>query len=155
MTITAHENIRYGIILILAYSLFALITDAFAKTLIHHTSINQVVWARFFFHSLALFIFFGPAKSFQLTKTYNLKLQIIRSVLIITTAFLFFSGIDAIDLATAHSIFFLTPILVTVLSIPILGERIGIRRLFGVCAGLTGALSVSYTHLTLPTKRIV
>tara|TARA_B100000686_G_scaffold296621_1_gene328323 strand:- start:469 stop:1353 length:885 start_codon:yes stop_codon:yes gene_type:complete len=140
--IATRGNIRYGMLLIFAYSLFALITDSIAKKLVLDATINQVVWARFFFHSLVLVIVFGPTRFFKLSKTYNFKLQIIRSVLMIATAFFFFSGIDAIDLATAHSIFFLTPILVTVLSIPILGERIGIRRLFGVCAGFTGALLI-------------
>ena len=126
----------------LAYSLFALIIDSFAKKLVSDVTTNQVVWARFIFHSLALVIFFGPKKFMQLSKTKNIKLQVIRSLLLIATTFLFFSGIYVIGLATAHSIFFLTPILVTVLAIPLLGERVGIRRSFGVFAGFIGALLI-------------
>mgnify|MGYP002025318150 FL=1 len=126
----------------LAYSLFALIIDSFAKKLVFDVTTNQVVWARFIFHSLALVMFFGPKKFWQLSKTKNIKLQVIRSLLLIATTFLFFSGIYVIGLATAHSIFFLTPILVTVLAIPLLGERVGIRRSFGVFAGLIGALLI-------------
>ncbi|MAH82999.1 MAG: hypothetical protein CBB68_00585 [Rhodospirillaceae bacterium TMED8] len=140
--INCQENIRFGILLMFAYSLLALITDSFAKRLVLEVTINQVVWARFFFHTIALIICFGPIKFFQLSRTRNVKLQVVRSLLMIATAFLFFSGIGVIDLATAHSIFFLAPILVTVLSIPILGERIGIRRLFGVCSGFIGALLI-------------
>ena len=136
------ENIRFGILLMFAYSLFALITDSLAKSIILDVTTQQLVWARFFFHTLALFVFFGPTQFFQLSKTNNLKLQSIRSLLIVATAYLFFSGIDVIDLATAHSIFFLSPILVTLLSIPVLGERIGLRRLFGVCAGFAGAILI-------------
>ncbi len=126
----------------LAYSLLALITDSLAKMLIRDITINQVVWARFAFHSAALVICFGPRKFLRLSKTNNLRLQVIRSLLMIATAFLFFSGIDIIGLATAHSIFFLTPILVTVLAIPILGESIGVRRVFGIVMGFTGALLI-------------
>ena len=136
------ENIQSGILLMLAYSLFALIIDSFAKKLVSDVTTNQVVWARFIFHSLALVIFFGPKKFMQLSKTKNIKLQVIRSLLLIATTFLFFSGIYVIGLATAHSIFFLTPILVTVLAIPLLGERVGIRRSFGVFAGFIGALLI-------------
>ena len=106
--ITPREDIRFGILFMLAYSLFALITDTLAKKLIVDITIYQVVWARFVFHSIALFIFFGPKKFFKLSKTKNFNLQIIRSLLMIVTAFFFFSGIDIIGLATAHSIFFLT-----------------------------------------------
>ena len=136
------ENIQSGILLMLAYSLFALIIDSFAKKLVFDVTTNQVVWARFIFHSLALVMFFGPKKFWQLSKTKNIKLQVIRSLLLIATTFLFFSGIYVIGLATAHSIFFLTPILVTALAIPILGERVGIRRSFGVFAGFIGALII-------------
>ena len=136
------ENIQSGILLMLAYSLFALIIDSFAKKLVFDVTTNQVVWARFIFHSLALVMFFGPKKFWQLSKTKNIKLQVIRSLLLVATTFLFFSGIYVIGLATAHSIFFLTPILVTALAIPILGERVGVRRCFGVFAGFIGALLI-------------
>jgi len=126
----------------LAYSLFALIIDSIAKKLVFDVTTNQVVWARFIFHSLALVMFFGPQKFGQLFKTNNIKLQVIRSLLLVATTFLFFSGINVIGLATAHSIFFLTPILVTVLAIPLLGERVGIRRSFGVFAGFMGGLLI-------------
>ena len=136
------DNIQSGILLMLAYSLFALIIDSIAKKLVFDVNTNQVVWARFIFHSLALVMFFGPKKFVQLSKTKNIKLQVIRSLLLIATTFLFFSGIYVIGLATAHSIFFLTPILVTALAIPLLGERVGVRRSFGVFAGSIGALLI-------------
>ena len=136
------ENVQSGILLMLAYSFFALIIDSFAKKLVFDITTNQVVWARFTFHTLALVIFFGPKKFLQLSKTKNIKLQLLRSLLLIATTYLFFSGIYVIGLATAHSIFFLTPILVTVLAIPILGERVGVRRSFGVLAGSIGALLI-------------
>ena len=133
---------RVGILLILTYSFFAVVSDTCAKSLAFVATVTQVVWGRFFFHALALLIILGPSKLLYLSKTSNLKLQCIRSFMMIATAFFFFSGINAVDLATAHSIFFITPILVTVLSIPILGERIGLRRILGVCAGFSGALVI-------------
>ena len=139
---STHENVRMGILLILIYSFFAVISDTCAKSLVSEATVTQVVWGRFFFHALALLIFLGPLKLLELSKTSNPKLQFIRSFMMIATAFFFFTGINAIDLATAHSIFFITPILVTVLSIPILGERIGLRRILGVCVGFSGALVI-------------
>ena len=133
---------RVGILLILTYSFLAVVSDTCAKSLAVVATVTQVVWGRFFFHALALLIFLGPSKLLYLSKTSNIKLQSIRSLMMIATAFFFFSGINAVDLATAHSIFFITPILVTVFSIPILGERIGLRRILGVCAGFSGALVI-------------
>jgi drug/metabolite transporter (DMT)-like permease len=69
-------------------------------------------------------------------------LQLARSLLILLTTSMFFVGITTIPLATATTIMFLTPLLVTVLSIPLLGEKVGMRRLTGVLVGFAGALVI-------------
>jgi drug/metabolite transporter (DMT)-like permease len=47
-----------------------------------------------------------------------------------------------IPLAEAYSLIFLAPSIVTLLSIPILGERVGWRRLSAVAVGFAGILLV-------------
>ncbi|MBM3520261.1 MAG: DMT family transporter, partial [Alphaproteobacteria bacterium] len=69
-------------------------------------------------------------------------LQALRSVLLMSTTGLFNAGIRVTPLATGTTIMFLSPLLVTVLSIPLLGEKVGPRRWFGVAAGFIGALIV-------------
>jgi drug/metabolite transporter (DMT)-like permease len=58
------------------------------------------------------------------------------------TTGLFNAGIRTISLATATAIMFTSPILVTVLSIPLLGEQVGWRRWAGVICGSAGALII-------------
>ena len=45
-------------------------------------------------------------------------------------------------LATATAIMFLSPVMITALSVPFLGEHVGVRRWVGVAAGLIGALII-------------
>lgn len=53
-----------------------------------------------------------------------------------------FYAFSALPLAQVYAILFATPLLITLLSIPILGERVGIHRWLAVLAGLCGVLIV-------------
>jgi S-adenosylmethionine uptake transporter len=61
------------------------------------------------------------------------------SVIIAGTAFYAFSNLP---LAEVYAILFAAPMLITVLSIPILGERVGIHRWGAVIVGLVGVVIV-------------
>jgi drug/metabolite transporter (DMT)-like permease len=103
--------------------------------------VPQVIWSRFFFHLLLALAIMGPGLLRGLRSGRPL-LQLARSLLILLTTSMFFVGISTIPLATATTIMFLTPLLVTVLSIPLLGEKVGVRRLAGVLVGFAGALVI-------------
>ena len=135
------ENIPRGIFFMLITTLFFVLIDACAKHLSHTLPITEVVWARFFFHFLVVLALLR-GRTVRYARTNRPMLQICRSALLLVTTFLFFTGIRHIDLAMASSIMFLSPILITVLSIPVLGERIGLRRMLGVVVGLIGALII-------------
>ena len=51
-------------------------------------------------------------------------------------------AISFVPLADAYTITYIAPLLVTVFSIPMLGERVGWRRWTAVCAGFIGVLIV-------------
>jgi S-adenosylmethionine uptake transporter len=53
-----------------------------------------------------------------------------------------FYAFSALPLAQVYAILFATPLLITLLSIPILGERVGIHRWLAVLLGLCGVLIV-------------
>lgn len=135
------ENIPRGIGLMLTTTLFFVLIDTCGKHLMEQMSLAQVVWARFFFHFLAVIILLGP-KLHRVWRTERPILQIFRSGLLLITTFLFFAGIRELPLAMASSIMFLSPILVTALSVPVLNEKLGPRRTIGVFVGLIGALII-------------
>lgn len=127
-------------------TMFLFVTmDTLAKHLMQSYPVIQVVWARFFFHMLTMTLVLACLhRKAMLTafKSGNLKLQIFRSSLLVLTTALFFTGLSQTSLATATTIMFLSPIYVTVLSIPVLGESVGPRRWLGVLAGFIGALII-------------
>ena len=119
--------------------------DTVAKYLSQEFSQFQIVWARFFFHMLFLSLLLR-SDIVRTFKSGNLKLQLLRSAMLMFTTLLFFSGLRSTDLSTATSIMFLSPIFVTLLAIPLLGEVVGIRRFAGVCIGFCGAIIIVYPH---------
>lgn len=66
----------------------------------------------------------------------------LRSVCTVITGVSAFYAFGVLPLAQTYSILFAIPLLVTVLSIPILGEHVGIHRWGAVTVGLTGVLIV-------------
>ena len=54
----------------------------------------------------------------------------------------FVYALKRMPLSTAYSIFFVAPLLITALSVPILGEKVGPRRWTAIAVGLLGVLTV-------------
>jgi drug/metabolite transporter (DMT)-like permease len=140
-SLAPRENVAAGIGWMLLTTFLFLSMDTLGKYLLQSYPAPQVIWARFFFHLLLALAIMGPGLLRGLRSGRPL-LQLARSLLILLTTSMFFVGITTIPLATATTIMFLTPLLVTVLSIPLLGEKVGMRRLTGVLVGFAGALVI-------------
>jgi drug/metabolite transporter (DMT)-like permease len=68
--------------------------------------------------------------------------QIVRGVLLAAQVVAAITCFAVIGLAHSQAIFAGTPILIALLSMPILGERVGWRRWTAICAGLIGVLLI-------------
>ncbi|PTM98929.1 DMT family transporter [Mycoplana dimorpha] len=98
------------------------------------------------FWAFALFVFCFAASSPGGVRgaiaTRHPWLQIIRGVLLVTEiVVIVFSYVHA-GLAMSQSIFQATPLIITILSIPLLGETVGWRRGAAVLVGLVGVLVI-------------
>jgi drug/metabolite transporter (DMT)-like permease len=65
-----------------------------------------------------------------------------RGALLFGSFTLFYLGLSSMPLTVATVLFFTAPFFITVLSIPILGESVGIRRWCGILAGFLGVLII-------------
>ena len=66
----------------------------------------------------------------------------LRTVCTVLTGLSAFYGFTVLPLAQTYAILFATPLLITILAIPILGEKVGPRRWAAVLVGLLGVLVV-------------
>ncbi len=141
MTAVPAENRARGILWMLTTMFCFISLDAIMKHLLEHLSLVQVTWSRFFFATLVAILLCGrrlPGLAISQTP----RLQIVRSVLLMSTTGLFNVALRTTPLATATTIMFTSPLLITVLSIPLLGEKVGPRRWAGVAIGFLGTLIV-------------
>lgn len=137
----AHENRSAGILWMLATMFCFISLDAIMKHLMETYSLVQVTWGRFFFATIVAALACGRRIG-TLAVSRQPGQQAARSVLLMSTTAMFNAGIRTTPLATATTIMFLSPILVTLLSIPMLGEKVGLRRWLGMMCGFAGAVVV-------------
>lgn len=134
-------DLRRGVLLMLATTFMFVSLDAVAKHLTQSYPVVQVVWGRYFFHALALAVLLRQRLPVHLASARPV-LQLVRSALLLVTTVLFFLGLRTLKLVDASSIMFAGPLLVTALSMPLLGERVGPRRWAAVLVGFCGALVI-------------
>jgi drug/metabolite transporter (DMT)-like permease len=67
-------------------------------------------------------------------------LHVLRGFLSVLTLWTFVYAVSQLSLADAYSLFLAAPLVVTALSAPMLGERVGWQRWSAITVGLTGAL---------------
>ena len=115
--------------------------DTCAKYLGQLYPVPQVVWARFFFHGLWLVLYLGPRLR-QIAVTRRPGLQVLRALFLLTTTILFFTGLSFLPLVDASAIMLTGPLIVTALSVPLLGEFVGPRRWASIAVGFIGALVI-------------
>ncbi|HZD25903.1 MAG TPA: DMT family transporter [Alphaproteobacteria bacterium] len=102
----------------------------------------QIVWMRYFGHLVFMLIVFLPGHGAALFRTRQPAAQLARSLLLLSATVFYFLALGHIPLATAASISFTNPFIVTALSVPILGEVVGPRRWLAVLIGFAGALII-------------
>ncbi len=136
------SNKFFGVVLLLlAVLLFGFLemTAKFATGLMPPV---QVAWARFTVHALVMLVVFTPLMGASLFKTNVLKLQGIRALFMATTTLCQFVGLSHLQMAEVTTINFLAPFIVSLMAIPLLGERPGIHRWTAIIAGFIGVLVI-------------
>ena len=134
-------SIRRGILwMILTVALFVSM-DTVGKYLTQDYPVLQVTWARFFFHAMWLLLFLRW-RVVSVARTRRPGIQLFRGFLMVTANTLFIAGVSVMPLVDTNSILLISPLLVTALSVPLLGEYVGPRRWACVAAGFIGALII-------------
>ena len=70
-------------------------------------------------------------------------LLLTRTVINILSWIFFFIGLKYLPLATAVALFFSFPLFLAITSVPILGEKVGLRRSLGILVGFFGVLLIT------------
>jgi len=119
------------------------VMDACAKLLGEGYAISQVILMRNGVGALVVLVFvLLSGRDFACLRPKRVKLLALRTAFSLPAGFLFFTGLRYLPLADAFAIAFTAPLFITALSIPFLGEQVGIRRWAAVVVGFLGVLVV-------------
>ena len=134
----ADERLR-GIALILGATVLFSTSDVAAKYVQQTMPMIEVAWVRYVVFTLVAVL---PAWRGGATvlRTRRPGQQVLRGMAILLSALFFLEGLQFLPLADAAAINFVSPLLITLLAMPVLGERIGLARWIALLVGLSGAL---------------
>ncbi len=138
---TAPQN-RAGLaILAIVIGMLAIsLNDMLIKQLSGGYPLHQIVFARSAIGIVISLMLVQMEGGFHLLKTDQPGLHVVRGILIVISNMTFFVALAALPLAEATALFFVAPLFITLLSIPLLGEKVGPLRLGAVTVGFVGVV---------------
>lgn len=132
-----------GILLVIgAFAVFG-VQDGLTKHIAQSVDVTQMLLVRF--TVFAAFVTYWVHRRSSVRVAVRSKrpvFQVFRSALILAEIGVFVIAVKTLPLADTHAIFASAPLIVTALSVPLLGEPVGARRWAAVCVGFLGVLVI-------------
>ena len=126
------------------------VLDTTGKYLSQRYPVGVLVWARYLVPALVLGSVLYPRMGRDLVVTARWRLQILRAALLAGVSFLIMGGLRTIPMAEGTSLFFITPLIVTLLAGPVLGERVTLAHWLLALFGFSGVLLIARPDGNLP-----
>lgn len=137
------ENTPLGLAIMVGAVMCFTMIDTSAKWLIMVSlPALQVVFARYAGHFLLSLLVLLPAEGWSALRSARPKIQLLRSLLLMGSTIFNFVALSYLPITVTTTILFAGPIVVSILSIPILGEKVGVRRMAAVVVGFCGVVIV-------------
>ena len=132
-----------GIALTLLATLCFALMDSMSKHLVAAYPLVQILWVRYLcFATFAFLVAGGPRRALAQLRVRSPALQIFRSALLLIEIGVFIYSLKFLGLADAHVLMASTPLIVTALSVLMLGENVGARRWTAIIVGFAGVAIV-------------
>jgi len=138
------QNSRLGIwLMITACAVFA-VQDAMSRHLAEAANVYMIVAIRFWVMAVVVIVLAarGQGGLRAAARSSRPLLQILRGVLLISEIVVTVEAFVKLGLIETHAVFVCYPLLATMLSVIVLGERVGWRRWLAVLVGFAGVLVI-------------
>ena len=138
------QNERLGILLMVTTTIVFASQDGLSKYLATEYNVYMVVMIRYWFFAAFVMTISSrkPGGVKQVAKTKTPLLQIFRSLILVAEMCVTILAFTLLGLAETHAIFASYPLIIAMLSGPILGEHVGWRRWLAICVGFFGILII-------------
>lgn len=136
------ENALTGILMIIGSTFSFSLGDIFAKAMTATLPSLEVTWFRYVIFAALFIPMSAVLNGKRALATKRPGLQLFRAIGVVMSAVLFIAGLGYLPPAETTAINFVAPLFITLLSIPLLGERVGWQRMAATAAGFLGVLLV-------------
>jgi drug/metabolite transporter (DMT)-like permease len=140
MPVPSREEVRAGIFYMMSSVFVFSLINTVVKWESARYPLNEVVFFRCAFSLLPAFALVAAGGGARLLRTQRVKEHLGRGLLQFISMVCVFAAFGMMPLADAVAITFSAPLFLTVLSIPMLGERVGRHRWAAVLLGFAGVL---------------
>ena len=123
------------------YFIFSLL-DGSAKWLVQGMPVIMVVWLRFVGQLILTGAVLLPLRGLSLVRTQHLRWHLLRTAMAVVMTAMNFVALQYLQLTVTSSIFFSSPIIIALISAPLLGEKLDAARLAAIVAGFCGVLII-------------
>lgn len=136
------ENPLRGIALMVGATICFSASDVMAKYLVGSLPAVEIAWIRY-----GVFVLMAASPALRgggraNFRTRKPRLQLLRGVGIVVSSLFFILGLSHLPMAEAAAVSFASPLFITILAVPFLGEKVGWRGWLGVLCGFVGVLIV-------------
>ncbi|MGP8119601.1 MAG: DMT family transporter [Xanthobacteraceae bacterium] len=131
-----------GILLVVISTVFLASSDAMAKYLTLRLPAIEIAWMRYVVFIAIMCPAVIAASPRRALRTTRPGLQLLRGVTLVGSSLLFMSALRVLPIAEATTTGFVSPIFVTILSVVLLREAVGLRRWLATLIGLIGVVIV-------------
>ncbi|MEX0368909.1 MAG: DMT family transporter [Ruegeria sp.] len=156
---TGRQNIAgLGIFFVLIGVFCISVNDMLIKQLSGDYPLHQIVFARSAIGIVFSLLIVQYEGGFAILRTSTPWQHALRGILIVIANMTYFVALAVMPLADATALFFAAPLFITLLSIPMLGEKVGPLRMSAVAIGFAGVIVMQRPWAdaeTLNVSRIV
>lgn len=134
------------------------LNDMLIKQLSSGYPLHQIVFFRSTIALVITLVFLQFEGGFDALRTDSVGLHVMRGLLVVVANMSYFAALAVLPLADATALFFAAPLFITLLSIPLLGERVGPLRIGAVIVGFIGVVIMQRpweSSASLDVSRIV
>lgn len=136
------ERTLLAILLVVGSTVFFAGGDVGAKLMKETAPAQLATWFRYFVFFLVALPWALSSKGLSVFRPASYRLQIGRGLAAVASTSFFILGLAYLDVPSNTAIHFISPIIVMVLSVFVLGETVGIRRWLAAAVGFAGVLLI-------------
>ncbi len=136
------DDVKKGIAMIVISTVLFAALWVLVKLLSNRYSVYEISFFRNFFALIPACLMLYRHGDFNVLKVARISGHVWRAVLGVVSMMLGFASYTMMPLANAVAISFMSPLVITALSVPLLGEKVGIHRWAAVVVGFVGVLVI-------------